>query len=81
MLLSGDERNGFNIAGKALVRQSHAKLKLKIGEDTQTAYDHLCVDFAGKLHSETAIAGHLDFWVTVECLSNQVHALLRREHQ
>ena len=75
------KRNRFDIAGKALVCQSHAELELKIGEHAQAAYDHLCIDLAGKFHGQAAIAGHFDLGVAVECLPDQFHAFFGGEHQ
>ena len=44
MLFGGDERNGFDILRKTLIRQCHAEFELEIREDAQAAHNDLRID-------------------------------------
>ena len=76
----GRGRGGFQ-SGEALVGEGHAELELEIGEDTQTADDHMHADLVCIFDGEPAVTGHFDLGVTAERLPDQLHALLRRKHQ
>src|SRR5512138_2678733 len=67
VLLCGEQSDRFDVTGKAAVCQHIAELELEVGKYAQAADDYVHTDLMRIFDRESAIAGHLDLRVAVEC--------------
>src|SRR6266542_555294 len=81
MLFGRDESDGLNIRRKALVRQRHAELELKIRKYAQTTHNDMRVDLVRKINGQTAITFDLDLGVILEGFLHERYTFFRGEHQ
>ena len=63
--------DGLHVGRQLFIRQPHAELELKVGENPQPAHNRHAIDGFHKIYSQTAKRLYVDIIIVLECPARQ----------